>query len=185
MLQRFRTNSGYTTGGGFSFFAGRPKYQNDVVKAYLASSLPFPPRGAFNPSGRGFADVAALGANILVFANDGPALLSGTSASTPLVAALFTLLNGQLLNQGLPPVGFSNPALYKLPRKAFTETLLSSNTGCQYSRVPMQGFNSTTGWNPLSGLGTPVFSLWEAWILEWAKAARQRRQRTRHEVKIA
>ena len=39
---------------------------------------------------------------------------SGTSATTPVFAAMLTLINGELLAAGKPPVGFVNPALYQM-----------------------------------------------------------------------
>jgi hypothetical protein len=41
-------------------------------------------------------------------------LSSRTSASTPAVAALFSLINDNLLNAGKKPLGFINPVLYQM-----------------------------------------------------------------------
>ncbi len=40
----------------------------------------------------------------------------GTSASTPVVAALLTLLNDYQLSQGRAPLGFVNPLLYSIAK---------------------------------------------------------------------
>jgi len=41
-------------------------------------------------------------------------LVDGTSASTPAVAGMFSLINEVLLGSGQPPLGFLNPALYQM-----------------------------------------------------------------------
>lgn len=38
----------------------------------------------------------------------------GTSASTPVAAAVIALLNDFLISQGKPPLGFANPWLYTI-----------------------------------------------------------------------
>lgn len=37
-----------------------------------------------------------------------------TSASCPVIAALFALINDQLFNQGKPSLGLLNPSLYQM-----------------------------------------------------------------------
>ncbi len=40
---------------------------------------------------------------------------SGTSFSSPILAAMFALLNGELIQAGKPALGFLNPWLYAHP----------------------------------------------------------------------
>ncbi|CAL1143274.1 unnamed protein product, partial [Cladocopium goreaui] len=39
-------------------------------------------------------------------------MVGGTSASSPIVAGLVALINGERLDAALPPLGFLNPLLY-------------------------------------------------------------------------
>jgi hypothetical protein len=52
----------WTTGGGFSNISSRAPYQDQVVRNYLKhTNIPFPATGVWNPNGRGYPDVAAVG----------------------------------------------------------------------------------------------------------------------------
>ncbi len=78
-------------------------------------------------------------------------LQDGTSASTPTVAAIIALVNDALIDAGRPPLGFLNPWLYSVGASAFRDVKVGSNMGCNTS-----GFPATEGWDPATGLGTPV-----------------------------
>ncbi len=60
--------------------------------------------------------------------------IGGTSCSAPIVAGLFSLINGVRLKAGKTPVGFINPAIYKLSTlnsQAFYDVTQGSNPdGC-------------------------------------------------------
>ncbi|XP_031413541.1 LOW QUALITY PROTEIN: tripeptidyl-peptidase 1, partial [Meleagris gallopavo] len=63
-------------------------------------------------SGRAYPDLAALSDNYWVVTNRLPLpWVSGTSASTPVVAGMLALINDRRLQLGQPPLGFLNPAL--------------------------------------------------------------------------
>ena len=81
----------------------------------------------------------------------------GTSASAPTFAGIVSLLNEARIVAGKPVMGFLNPFLYK-NADAFTDVVLGSN---KISRggVPLKyGYDCSAGWDPVTGLGTPVFS---------------------------
>ncbi|KAK4157169.1 peptidase-like protein [Chaetomidium leptoderma] len=156
--------------GGFSDLWPRPRYQDAAVSTYLRHHLGKDRwAGLYNPHGRGFPDVAAQGAHYHVFSRDRDVLVSGTSASAPLFAALVSLLNNARLAQGRPPLGFLNPWLYSdevARRGGLTDIVHGGSTGCtgkdMYSGlptpvVPYASWNATPGWDPVTGLGTPVF----------------------------
>jgi tripeptidyl-peptidase I len=65
-------------------------------------------------------DVAAVGQNILLYADNEPAFIGGTSASAPIFSSIITLINEQRLAAGKSRVGFLNPTLYQNP-DAFTD----------------------------------------------------------------
>ena len=109
--------AGFTSGGGFSNVSGatRPKYQDKVVSAYLASGVELPPDSYFNAAGRGEPDVAAVGHNGYIVVNGQASLVGGTSMSSPIFAAVITLLNEIALSQLDVPLGFLNPLLVSTP----------------------------------------------------------------------
>jgi tripeptidyl-peptidase-1 len=150
-----------TTGGGFSIYFKRPAYQDAAVKQYLTNAPNLPPTSMFNANGRGYPDVAIMGHNYQVVIGGNTYILSGTSASSPVFAGFITLINSHRASIGKGPVGFLNPTLYQLhAQKAdiFNDVTQGENncaagnpgqiTCCQY------GFNATTGWDPLTGLGS-------------------------------
>ncbi len=108
---------------------------------------------------------------------------SGTSASTPVVAGQFTLINGLRLRQGKGPVGWLNPILYQLGanRSAIFNDISSGENNCCAGYPGQQTccslgftaarsvlvlafisrltFASHSGWDPLTGWGTMNFNL--------------------------
>lgn len=145
--------------GGFSILHAQPDYQAGVVDAYLESIgdtyAPF-----FNRTGRGIPDVAAQGQSFVVIDSGRTALLSGTSASSPAFAGVVALLSAARKAQGQPALGFLNPFLYE-NAAAFTDIVTGFSSGCRNagSGLPAAGarWNCTTGWDPVTGLGTPIF----------------------------
>ncbi|CZS92348.1 related to tripeptidyl-peptidase I [Rhynchosporium graminicola] len=158
--------------GGFSDLWKRPKYQDAAVKEYL-SILGSRWKGLYNPEGRGFPDVAAQGSRFHVVdrnrdVNLTDILVGGTSASAPAFAAIISLLNNARLSAGHKPLGFLNPWLYKTGKKGLTDIVGGGSKGCTgvdiYSHlptpfVPYAGWNATKGWDPVTGLGTPIFDV--------------------------
>ena len=59
-------------------------------------------------------DISAIGHNYLVILGGEIVPVDGTSASTPVVAAMVTLMNEMRLNLKMSPMGFLNPFLYHL-----------------------------------------------------------------------
>ncbi|KAL2197687.1 peptidase-like protein [Corynascus similis CBS 632.67] len=155
--------------GGFSDIFKRPAYQEAAVTGYLHKHLGNRWKGLYNPEGRGFPDVSAQGVAYHVFSADKDIQVSGTSASAPLFAALVSLLNNARLAEGRPPLGFLNPWLYseKVQKaEALTDIVHGGSNGCtgkdMYTGlptpfVPYASWNATPGWDPVTGLGTPIF----------------------------
>lgn len=100
--------SGYAGGGGFSSYFARPSYQDDVVPAYI-EGLDGEFAAYYNASGRGYPDLAAQGYDYVEVWHGEDVLVSGTSAATPTVAAIFALVNDALIAAGKPTMGFLNP----------------------------------------------------------------------------
>jgi kumamolisin len=139
---------GWGSGGGISTFFPQPAYQ--VAPGLAAKSL----------GGRGVPDVACdadsdtSGWDLFFPGQSGPveSPAGGTSAATPCWAAIIALIDQDLVQRGLPKVGFANPALYDfsrgpsgMPAVPFHQVTLGSNLH----------FVATAGWNAATGLGTP------------------------------
>ncbi|KAM9355941.1 tripeptidyl-peptidase 1 [Pholidichthys leucotaenia] len=148
----------YISGGGFSNVFEMPDYQVSAVNAYLNSSVKLPPQSYYNTSGRAYPDMAALSDNYWVVVNRVPIpWVSGTSASTPVVGGMLSLINGQRLQQGLPTLGFLNPLLYKLKGQPLFDVTEGCHLGCLDEQVQGQGFCAAPSWDPVTGWGTPDY----------------------------
>jgi tripeptidyl-peptidase-1 len=93
------------SGGGFSFAYKRPSYQESAVSSYLASGTALPDSKYYNSQGRGFPDVSAIGTNYNILVTKSKFSISGTSASTPVIAGVVALLNHYRLSKKMPPLG--------------------------------------------------------------------------------
>jgi tripeptidyl-peptidase-1 len=139
------------SGGGFSNVFSMPDYQKDAVTNYLTNNiLPFG-SSQFNSNGRAYPDISANGNSIAIIVNGSFTGVGGTSASCPIVASLFTLINNQLLAAGKSVIGFANPVLYAYP-EAMNDIVSGSAPACN-----TDGFSAVPGWDPITGLGTPDY----------------------------
>lgn len=145
--------------GGFSIYHNRPAYQDDAVGTYL-SSIGETYAGLYNNTGRGIPDVSAQGYHFIVIDKGLTISLSGTSASSPVFAGVVALLNAARKSQGQSPLGFLNPWLYN-NSAALLDITDGYSSGCSGAGggLPVSGarWNATTGWDPVTGLGTPLF----------------------------
>lgn len=179
------------SGGGFSNVFAQPSYQRSAVQNYFAKNTPTYSATQYNNSRttRGYPDVSANGARYVVALEGGfDYHLYGTSASAPTFASVLTLINEARLNIGKSPVGFVNPALYANPsmlsaynarERAKSEHGVSdadcsfqlfyhsadditdgNNPGCG-----TDGFTAVSGWDPVTGLGTPNYPKMLAYFL--------------------
>ncbi|XP_061824335.2 tripeptidyl-peptidase 1 [Nerophis lumbriciformis] len=149
----------YISGGGFSNVFKMPDYQANAVAGYLKSvEATLPPKSYFNVSGRAYPDMAALSDNYWVVINRIPMpWVSGTSASTPVVGGMFSLINDKRLMKGLPVLGFLNPRLYKLKGQALFDVTEGCHLSCLDEQVQGQGFCAAPSWDPVTGWGTPNY----------------------------
>lgn len=149
----YDARNGFASGGGFSNYFSRPRYQNDgnAVTNYI-QSLGSEFNGLYNKNGRGYPDIAAQGQRFVTIWDGRVVLLDGTSASTPTASAVLALVNDALLAAGKPALGFLNPWLYRFGYNAFTDILSGSAIGCGGD-----GFPAKAGWDAVTGFGTPFF----------------------------
>jgi len=151
-----------SSGGGFSKVFTQPKYQKEAVQGFLDQIAG--KKSGFNATGRAYPDVSLLGYNYALFLGGKLRAESGTSASAPAFAGMVTLVNGARLAKGKPPLGFLNTALYQ-NMHIFRDILVGENY-CGAGRPPKivccdEGFDSTPGWDPVTGLGSVDFAAFE------------------------
>jgi len=153
----------FDTGGGFSHYNPRPFWQDSAVNQYFNSDVKFPDSKYWNNTNRGYPDVAACGANVAVYQHGQVNQLAGTSASCPIWAGILTVLNDDRLTHHKPPLGFVNPLLYKMWQEdplTFNDITVGHNGGNHYvgtGSCTKFNFYATSGWDAVSGLGTPNF----------------------------
>jgi kumamolisin len=124
--------TGGATGGGYSNLFQRPEWQSAVATQ--------PSRGVPDTAGNADPDT---GYTILV---DGEQLVvGGTSAVAPLWAGLVARCN-QMLSARL---GFINPSLYAINQNNGFRDITHGNNGA---------YSATPGWDPCTGLGSPLGS---------------------------
>ncbi|KAJ7454057.1 peptidase S8/S53 domain-containing protein [Mycena galericulata] len=157
------------SGGGFSRYFPLPSYQSSAVSNFL-SEIGSEFSGLFNKQGRGYPDVSAAANGYEVVFSGITGLTGGTSASTPTVAGIISLLNDFRLANEKPALGFLNPLIYAKAISGFNDIILGSNPGCSQPYVVFRhytlvstykasssGFAARKGWDPVTGLGTPDF----------------------------
>ncbi|KZT71785.1 hypothetical protein DAEQUDRAFT_755611 [Daedalea quercina L-15889] len=142
------------SGGGFSNVFDRPSYQEDAVAGYL-DYLGDTNSGLYNASGRAYPDVAAYSVHFDVIYGGAQGPINGTSCAGPTFASVISLLNDKLIAAGRPVLGFLNPWLYSSASSALTDITVGDNYACSGSTT---GFNATTGWDAVTGLGTPNYT---------------------------
>jgi subtilase family serine protease len=149
------------SGGGFSHVFSKPAYQDTLPAGSTAID-----------SMRGVPDVglqASAGSGALVFISlppDGQSGLKcgsspcstgwfdigGTSLSCPQWAGIVAIAD-QLNGSGL---GLINPALYKVASGPnYASDFFDVTTGNNTTDPNVAGYPATTGWDPITGLGTP------------------------------
>ena len=134
------------SGGGFSRFFSEPNFQKQ---------LPSSDQTELN-SQRGVPDVAAdadPSTGWPIYQLGQQTVTGGTSAASPFWAALLAIAN-QMAGH---PLGFINPALYKLGlSSAYSRDFRDITVGNNGApSVGVQGYSATSGWDPITGLGTP------------------------------
>jgi subtilase family serine protease len=136
------------SGGGFSRLFARPSYQEGVPGIGATRGVPDVAGEATGTSGMALTFSAPGGGDEFVGAG-------GTSAAAPFWAALIALADQEAGH----PLGFVNPAIYRIAQsplyhKAFHDITTGNNT-VSLNRVTITGYQAGTGWDPVTGWGTP------------------------------
>ena len=132
----------------------------------LAKNLPS--KTLFNATGAAYPDVAMSAENFALtqFMVDVP--VSGTSCSAPSFAAVVALLNDARMSIGKSSLGWINPLLYA-NADAFNDIVTGSNAGCAVDSSKGYlgtGFQCSPGFDPVTGLGSPIFAKLKALAIE-------------------
>jgi tripeptidyl-peptidase I len=144
--------------GGFSELFEMPEWQRAAVTPYAAAAEAGSKRGLFNVSGRAIPDISAVGANFRVVWGEMPSLLSGTSASAPVVASMVALANDARMRVGKQSIGWLNPVLYAANFTSVVEDITSGESrDCRFNRSGDRevGWPAAPGWDAITGLGVP------------------------------
>ena len=155
------------SGGGFSHVFSKPAYQDVLPSGSTAiTSMRGVPDIGLQASSRTGALIyvslppAGLGGLLCSTATGGATPCSsgwydigGTSLACPQWAALVAIAD-QMAGHGL---GLINPALYKVAAGSnYSSDFYDVKTGNNGAGAPaIPGFPATTGWDPVTGLGTP------------------------------
>ncbi|KAJ6454753.1 family S53 protease [Mycena vitilis] len=139
------------SGGGFSNLFKRPRYQDAAVAAYL-DATGNTGNTAFNTSGRAVPDVSAISSVDWIIDGGVIDFFETPENSAAIFASIVALLTNKRIVEGKPGLGFLNPLIYANP-DAFTDFTTGNNPGCN-----TPGFNATSGWDPVGGLGSPLYT---------------------------
>lgn len=144
----FKETAWNGSGGGFSTFNSMPSYQQS-----LPSSVQSKLHGH-----RGVPDVAASAdpeTGLVIDVNGQYQVIGGTSASTPLWAGLAAIAN-QMAGH---PLGFLNPALYKIGLSSMAKIdyhdITRGNNTYDQGDVHIPGYTASAGWDLVTGWGSP------------------------------
>ena len=173
-----------TSGGGFSSYYDAPDFQKPFINTYFSSvdgtSKEPSYSSGYNPSKRGYPDVALMAHNYMIAVDGELVPVDGTSASSPVFAGMLSLINSQLVEAGKSTLGWVNPLLYKYYAFFTNDITLGDKNGCSSLRYSFEydddyygtdddnddysyslsskccdeGFYPTTGWDPITGLGS-------------------------------
>ena len=130
--------------GGYSSLFPRPAYQDAVPRTGRMRGVPDVA-----------ADADSTTAMSLLFTGGVPLPAQGTSAATPLWAAVIALADQDAAQH----LGFINPAIYAIARspayhRAFHDVTTGDNSVFWPTRL-FTGYTAGPGWDPVTGWGSP------------------------------
>lgn len=138
--------SGSGGGGGFSVIWPIPDYQKGLISTESKGS----------PTARNVPDVsldADPSTGYAIFFGGGWQIFGGTSCASPLWAGFTAIVNQQRAALNAQPLGFANPALYRVGKSANYAVdfhdIADGSTNLFYPAV--KGFDDATGWGTFVG----------------------------------
>jgi len=150
----------FTSGGGFSKVAPMMKFQqNSVWKWANTTQGQYTPTTYYNGNGRAYPDISALGIKILIWVY-GSESVGGTSASSPIFAGVFTLLNDYSIKKTGKALGPLNQLIYQMGERhpaSFNDITIGDNTCTETGCFDCYGYYCSVGWDPVTGFGSPNY----------------------------
>ena len=147
-----------TSGGGFSLYYPILDFQKKAIDNYFieAKSANQTPTAGYS-TGRGYPDISLPGHHYYNRIGGNWHLVSGTSASAPTAAGMFSTINAARYAVGKGSLGWINPVLYA-NASVFANDITSGDNKCVQSGLCCaQGYNAAPGWDPATGLGSINF----------------------------
>ncbi|MFZ0825924.1 MAG: choice-of-anchor tandem repeat GloVer-containing protein [Verrucomicrobiia bacterium] len=140
---------GSGSGGGISTSYSIPSWQTNINMTANQGST----------TRRNTPDVALTADNVYVRADNKDYNVGGTSCAAPLWAGFASLINQVALQNGEPPIGFVNPAVYALGQRGdYTLNFHDITTGNNEKPSSLTKFAAVTGYDLCTGWGTPTGS---------------------------
>ena len=138
------------SGGGISTLYPIPSWQQGVDMSANQGST----------TRRNVPDVSMVASNVWVMADRGSSFpVVGTSISAPLWAGFTALVNQRAAAEGKPPMGFMNPALYRIGKGPnYTRAFHDIKSGNNATVLSPKKFFAATGYDLCTGWGTPAGS---------------------------
>jgi hypothetical protein len=133
--------------GGISSIYGLPYWQQTINMSSNGGSSIW----------RNSPDISMTADNVYVVSAGTTESVGGTSCAAPLWAGFTALINQQGAQNGLPPVGFLNPAIYAAAQSALYPTLFHDTTnGNNTNYNGSTKFYAKPGYDLCTGWGTPT-----------------------------
>jgi subtilase family serine protease len=137
------TVDGGAGGGGISSIWAIPDYQQGIAGIVSTTKRNVPDVSLNSDQYTGYS----------VYYNGRWYIFGGTSCAAPLWAAFTARVNQVLSENGSPPLGFANPALYGIAKGAQYQTdfhdIADGSTNLHY--VAGNGYDNATGWGSFHG----------------------------------
>ena len=150
---------GWTAGGGFSNYFHRPPWQVNASKHYLQTSTLLPPKQYFNQTGRIYPDISLVSHNYLIKTDGSYGSVDGTSASSPSVSGMISILNNLRVSNNKTTLGPVAPLLYHMYTDCsdcFKDIIEGSNNSTEEASCKY-GYHAIKGYDAVYGLGVPNF----------------------------
>lgn len=156
--------------GGFSNYFDMPLWQLDTVGPVVQKLVDNKDERLewVNITGRAIPDISAVGAGYQIVFGGRTIEVLGTSASTPVIAAMVALVNDKRLREGRRSVGWLTPKLYTGEmKKILRDVVHGESLGCAFPNPDggggnqrSRGWETQTGYDLVTGLGT-VDDFWD------------------------
>jgi subtilase family serine protease len=142
-------NDFFYSGGGISPSYSMPWWQEGISMSANGGSTTM----------RNMPDVAMLAYDVFTFYSETGQKsggFDGTSVAAPLWAGFMALVNEQATTEGLPVIGFANPAIYAIGKgSSYNSCFHDITSGNNENPLSPNAFTAVAGYDLCTGWGTP------------------------------